>query len=344
MSEREELISSIANTIKTYRAGEIPQPNVQHVEKWASQFTPENQLTFLREFDHVMKQSFITESEMGQFLGGLITNEKLVGANPREYWLKANVLDIQVDGQSQTAMRSLFDKQLQAILGITLQQCGSENGDFIYLDDVIFSGGRAGTDLDKWVREFAPPAAKVNVIVIAWHTLGQYQLSTKLKNVVKESGKSVNISYWRLAEVENRRAYKNSSEVLWPAEVPDVQVVTDYLALPHRFPFEPREPNGKVMEPFSSEQGRQILEREFLIAGAKIRSQGNVAEVNRPLGHSFFGVGFGATIATYRNCPNNCPLAMWWGGVNETGALKWYPLLPRKNYSSPENVFAKLFK
>jgi hypothetical protein len=87
-----------------------------------------------------------------------------------------------------------------------------------------------------------------------------------------------------------------------------------------------------------------VLEREFLIAGTQIRSQGNVSAVNRPLGHGYYGLGFGSTLVTYRNCPNNCPLALWWGDPTATsGALKWYPLLPRKNYSSAENVFGKFF-
>jgi hypothetical protein len=34
-------------------------------------------------------------------------------------------------------------------------------------------------------------------------------------------------------------------------------------------------------------------------------------------------LGFGSTIVTFRNCPNNAPLAFWAGDP-------WYPLFPRK--------------
>lgn len=62
-----------------------------------------------------------------------------------------------------------------------------------------------------------------------------------------------------------------------------------------------------------------------------------------PLSFSPFGVGFGSMIATYRNCPNNCPLSMWWGDPEATsGALHWYPLLQREGYSSARNVFDDL--
>jgi hypothetical protein len=344
MTERQSLLESIATTIKTYRKGELPEPTAQHVDRWVSQFTPINQLAFLREFDHVMKSQFITKKLVKDFLRNLITNEKLSGTDPKSYWLKANVLDIQKDGQSQSAMVEIFDKLLQEELGISLAECGQESSNFIYLDDVIFSGGRVGADLGAWIKEKAPAKAVVQVIVIAWHTLGRFHLGKNLAIAVAESKKSINFAYWRLAEIENRKSYKGSSEVLWPTEAPSVRVVNDYLALPHKFPFDPRTP-GAAMAPFSSEAGRQILEREFVIAGAQIRSQGQVADVNRPLGHGFFGLGFGATVVTYRNCPNNCPLALWWGNPDEvSGALKWYPLLARKNYSSAENVFGKLFK
>ena len=47
-------------------------------------------------------------------------------------------------------------------------------------------------------------------------------------------------------------------------------------------------------------------------------------ESARPLGFSLLKtLGFGATVVTHRNCPNNCPLALWAGDP-------WYPLFRRK--------------
>ena len=109
------------------------------------------------------------------------------------------------------------------------------------------------------------------------------------------------------------------------------------MAKEKKFPFIPREPGGKLEhELFSSEEGRQLLEREFLLAGVKILSKcKNPGPSLRPLGFSPFGLGFGSLIVTFRNCPNNCPLALWWGDpeADETSPLnKWYPLFPRKTY------------
>lgn len=340
MSERDDLIASIASTIKTYRAGELAEPTSAHVDRWAKQFTRANQLPFLREFDHVLKQGFVTRKIVKGFLRKLVTNEKLAGPRPATYWKSAHFLTIQQNGQSQKEMLKLFAKCLDDECGLDLAKCGKPGGDYIYLDDVIFSGNRVGNDLEQWIVNDAPQTAKVHVIVAALHSGGSYLATRKLEGVIKQSGKKINITSWRALEIENRKAYKNKSGVLWPTAVPDVPVVRAYMALPSKYPFEPRQAIGAVVAPFSSEEGRQVLETEFLIAGAKIRALSENPKASmRPLGFSAFGLGFGSMIATYRNCPNNCPLALWWGDPEATsGALHWYPLLPRKTYAALENV------
>ncbi len=341
MSERDDLLASVADTIKTYRTDELAQPTPAHVERWLSQFTPANQLAFLKEFDHVFKQTFFTKNKVEEFLQHLVTSKKIAGDTPAAYWQSAHFLKIQQNGQSQKEMLKLFAKCLYDKYGLEIDNCGKPDGDYIYLDDVIFSGNRVGNDLKQWIAEDAPQAAKVHVIVVAIHTLGHYLTERKLKEVIKKSGKKIKVIYWRALSVENRKKQRNSSGVLWPTAIPDVAEVQAYMDRPSKFPFEPRQAGSAVVAPFSSEQGRQVLEQEFLIAGVKIRSRTqNLDDVWRPLGYSSFGVGFGSMIATYRNCPNNCPLALWWGKPEDTsGALHWYPLLPRKTYADIENVF-----
>lgn len=340
MSRRDDLLVSVASEIKTYRKGDLPEPTPNHVDRWLRQFTPAQQLPFLQEFDHVIKQNFITRKSVMDFLRNLVANQELVGTDPRAYWASANFLSIQRNGQSQKEMLKLFSKCLEEECRLELDACGDDGGDFIYLDDVMFSGNRVGNDLESWIVNSAPQSATVHVIVAALHSGGSYLVDKKLKTVVGQSRKKIAIKYWRASEIENRKWYKNSSSVLWPTAVPNVVEVQAYMALPSKYPFEPRLPSAAAIEPFSSEAGRQVLESEFFIAGAKIRAMSeNPKPSMRPLGFSHFGVGFGSMIVTYRNCPNNCPLAIWWGDPEATsGALHWYPLLPREGYSSPRNI------
>ena len=341
MSERDDLLVSVAHTIKTYRKDDLPEPTPEHVDRWLNQFTPAQQLPFLREFAHVIEKSFCTQQNIEGFLRLLVTNAGLVGGDPTAYWSSANFLNIQQNGQSQREMLKLFATCLREVCGVELSGCGQLGGDYIYLDDVMFSGNRVGNDLEAWINYQAPQSAKVHVIVAAWYSGGYYQARKKLEQVVQKSGKQIAIKYWRAVEFENRKWFKNTSAVLWPSTIPDAEAVHAYLAIPSRFPHEPRQPGLAAIDPFSSEAGRQILESEFLIAGAKIRAMSeNPKQSMRPLGYSSFGVGFGALITTYRNCPNNCPLAMWWGDPEATsGALHWYPLLLRDGYSSAKNIF-----
>lgn len=340
MAERDDLLASIAKTVRTYREGELDSPTPAHVDRWASQFTPKNQLAFLREFDHVIRQTFLTKKQVSKFLRDLLTNERLAGKNQKAYWARANVLSVQKAGQSQREMVKLFAEALHEQYALDLAKCGTSDGDFIYIDDVLFSGGRVGGDLQAWIANKAPENANVHVIVMAYHSLGQYFTSNRLREAASESGKKISIHYWRMIELENRKSHKNSADVLWPSVVPDDPAVDAYVASEKRYPLQLRTAGG-TLGMFSSEAGRQILESEFLIAGVKIRSlTQSPKEVIRPLGFGNFGVGFGSLIVTYRNCPNNCPLALWWGDPAATnGALHWYPLLSRKTYSAPENIF-----
>jgi hypothetical protein len=268
-------------------------------------------------------------------LSKLVKNKDLAGPDPCSFWSRAHFLRIQQNGHSQEEMLELFGECLKNECGIKVSDCGKEGGDYIYIDDVIFSGNRVGNDLEAWIKNDAPTKAKVHVIVAVFHTMGDYFVEKRLYKAIKDSGKKIEITYWRAHEVENRKSYKDDSEVLWPTTIPDDPAVKAYAAQPHKFPFEPRNPGGKL-GPFSSEEGRQLLERELLIAGVAIRNfSQNPKDILRPLGFSPFGLGFGSMIVTFRNCPNNCPLALWWGDPHadpDHPFSKWYPLLPRKTY------------
>ncbi len=342
MSERDDLLSSVAKTIKSYRHGEIAKPTPGHVDRWVSQFTPANQLPFLREFNHVIKQTFLTKETVIGFLANLVANEKLAGKDPKAYWARANFLRIQKAGQSQKEMVKLFADALQGQCGLKLDDCGAAGGDYIYLDDVLFTGGRVATDLQAWIKDKAPADAVVHVILMALHTGGHYFITSKrLRQAISDSGKRIKPTFWRMIELENQRNRRNVSDVLWPAAIPDNADVRTYIESEKRFPLATRDAgNTGTVGLFSSDEGRQMLESEFLIAGVKIRSlTQSPKDFIRPLGCSSFGVGFGSLMTTYRNCPNNCPLAIWWGDPEATsGALHWYPLLPRKTYASPENL------
>jgi hypothetical protein len=235
-------------------------------------------------------------------------------------------------------MLSIFGEVLKKRCELAIDDCGSENGEFVFIDDAIFSGSSLRNDLVPWIQKKAPNMATVHVISIALYTGSEWVFRVPIAEAIKKSGKSISIKRWRAIELENQKVNRDLSEVLWPIGIPCYPDVKAYVDSQKKFVFVPRKPGGKTAHPvFSSEEGRQTLETHFLSAGVRIRGFcKDPKPILRPLGFGHFGLGFGSTIVTYRNCPNNAPLALWWGDpdANEDHPFsKWYPLLPRKTYS-----------
>jgi hypothetical protein len=338
--ERAKLLDSIAKTIGDYREGELPRPTPDHVERWIEQFDADVQVPLLGELDHVFGSTYMSREKVADVFAGFLHSPKVAGRDPKSYWTDANFLNIQAKGKSQRTLLRLFDECLSREFGLRVEECGREGGSFVYLDDVLFSGSRVGTDLSAWIAELAPAEATVQVIVVAAHTLGIWQTEERLKQVAADAGKKVVLAISSAESFENRLKYKDESAVLWPTALPDDPQVRAYAEAEEKFPFQPRKPGGKIGQPiFSSEDGRQLLERELLRAGVHIRDVcKSPATFMRPLGFSDFALGFGSMIVTYRNCPNNCPLALWWGKPDaaEGTALDWYPLVARNGHAQNE--------
>lgn len=331
---RQELLSSIAETIKDYREGEIPRPTPDHVERWICQFDADVQLPMLQELDHVLAQTYLNRKFVMDFLESLLWEKQLVGDSPEDFWKKVNFHKHQLAGHSQEEMLRLFDGLLRAEFGFGIADCGSQDGPMIYLDEALFSGNRVIADMEHWLEHEAPERVKVRIIVIAAHTYGQYRVGKRLKETAAQLGIEIDGAFRRILEYENRLMYRNESQVLWPASVPEVDELAAYMAQGQDYPFVPRQPlDQDPPAPFSSESGRQLLEQELLMAGVRIRSwYKNPSPALHPLGFSNVGLGFGSTLVTYRNCPNNCPLALWFGdpSSDKWWLHRWYPLFPRK--------------
>lgn len=329
MSTIQILSASIAQTINDYRAGEIPAPTALHVENWINQFDPTARLAMLAELDHIFKRTYIPRTSVESFLSTVATSPKLAGNNPHAFWRNSNFLNIQRGGNSQQEMLQMFDQVLQKQLGLQLHQCGNPAGDYFYLDDIIFSGNRVRRDLENWIEFLAPPQAQVHIVVIAYHLNGQNYANQELQKAIAKSQKAIKIKWWRLLnEIEDRRTYINNASVLRPSTLPNNPSVQAYASGLAQAGFPPiyRTPGTTINNPvFSSEAGRNLLEEQFLIAGTHIRTAcPYLKEAHRPLGYSVLKtLGFGSLHVTFRNCPNNTPLAFW---VDKP----WYPLFPRK--------------
>jgi hypothetical protein len=325
MAVSRELLATAASIIADYREGEISRPDVAHVEKWLSQFDGSIRESLLTEMNHVLSKTYVSKKSAEGFLVGLATLKKLAGDNPKDFWVNAKFLDVQKRGKSQRELLSLFETPLKQATGLGIADCGQQPNSYIYLDDGIFTGMTLIQSLTPWLKNEAPQKAILHVIVMAGHAGGKYYAETNLKKVATAAGKDIDFHWWALLALEDRKANINISDVLRPTSLPDDARARAY-AEALKFPPVFRTP-GSVGEKkiFSSEDGRNLLEQQLLIKGAYIKEIApRLPKFARPLGDMVLEtLGFGSTFVTYRNCPNNAPLAFWAGDP-------WYPLFPRK--------------
>jgi hypothetical protein len=330
VKERLRLLESIATTTMDYRAGDLEPPTPEHVATWVNQFSVDVQLPILREMDNVLKKTYFSLNMVSKFLAsGVLQGNKLVGPDPCDFWKSVRFLDIQGGGNSQREMLVLFGQLIEKTCGIKIEECGQKPHAYIYLDDAIFTGTRVLFDLRNWIKFDAPAKATVHVVSMAQHHGGWYYAKKELQQTAKLVGKSINISGWSALKLEDRRTYTNISDVLRPISIPNDPEVQDYVnSMVHKPHF--RTPGSvSTNKLFTNEEGRNLLEQEFLKAGVKIRKLcPYLIEKQRPLGHiNLETLGFGSLIVTFRNCPNNAPLALWAGDP-------WYPLFPRTTNSA----------
>lgn len=325
MRKKSGLLNSIAGTIADYRAGEISTPTPEHVETWIEQFDHGVQDPLLEELDHVLKQTYIPKATVLEFLSGLVKHEDVAGRDPCSFWEAVKFLDIQGGGNSQREMLRMFDSLLKEECDLGIDACGADPKAYLYLDDGVFTGNRIRNDISSWTQSDAPQDAKVHVVTIALHRGGQFYAEAGIQEAAQRAGKKINVCWWRCVSIEDRKKYIDSSDVLRPRSLPQDELTREYVQGLKYAPVLRKPGSVGKNKFFSSEEGRHLLEQEFLKAGVLIRSMCPYLNVyQRPLGNMVLEtLGFGSLFVTFRNCPNNCPLAFWAGDP-------WYPLFPRK--------------
>lgn len=333
-NERIQLADSIVVHVADYRIGEINPIDRDRVFTWLSQFDQADQPTILRETERLLGKTYISRTGAKTFINSLATNEKLTGGDAKAFWNNVGFLKLQSSSQSQADMLNLLGEVLDEKFSIKVDHQESKNSSFVYLDDVVFSGNQIRNDLARWVGEKDIRDATVHVISMAIYLNGEHCAKTELLKVFNP--RNINIKIWSSIRLENRLYQAKEAQVFWPTQLPDEAYVNQWKATfeAGQNYFSPRLPAGAASTTlFSSEESREVIEQAFLKKGAYIYSlPQNPQQSMRPLGYSRLRTpGFGSTVATFRNCPNNAPLVLWWGDPNGHAPLnQWTPLLPRR--------------
>jgi hypothetical protein len=330
--KRSDLLKSLAELVSDYREGEVEVPTAEHIERWLDQFEEdeETKTAFLSETYEVLRKTYVSKKHSIRFLSKLAEADKLVGKDARALWKKANVLNIQQRGNSQAELRELFGKVLEKNFGLSVDDCSSAAGPFIYLDDAIFTGTHVLSDIREWTAN-APEKATLHIVAMAVYSGGEYSIGKSIPEILKRSKKSLQYHIWRAKTYQNYSTIGGASDVLRLKKYPDGdasrQFIEDYGEGKAPAYMRPEnEPNTSDL--FSSEERRDLLERVYWKAGLQIRERcPHLKVMHRPLGYTTTNsankLGFGSMFVSYRNCANNTPLALWTGDP-------WYALFERK--------------
>ncbi|MFN8482644.1 MAG: hypothetical protein U0768_06320 [Anaerolineae bacterium] len=326
---RERLLASVAATIADYRRGEIETPTADHVERWLRQFHPTHQPVILAEMDRLLKLYYVSEATARDFVRRLLANRALLGRDGRTTLRRTQFLATQRKGGSQRDLLKIVDETARDAYGLGLSECDDSPAQYLYFDDCLFSGGTALEDLTEALPTLRR-GSTLRLVFFAVYWDGVSYLQRAFVPLAQRQG--IRVTFWRAHEFCNLPRFSRRYDCLWPrTHFGDLTVLAyaDAIAAEGVAASRTFRPRDSVQEEtlFSSIGAREVVERAFLTTGMRIiTSCYEPSAVMRPLGYeSRPSLGYGAIFATYRNCPNNCPLALWWGVPGQ-----WYPLLPRK--------------
>jgi len=320
----------------------------EHVLEWVHQFDIADQEFILDELLHIFQRTYLSKTRCRQLLTSYI-----------KYWAKEfkydNIpslisetifLDLQPPHKSQKELLDLLDEILIESYGCNLAQSGQKAKRYIYLDDVLSTGGTIYRNLNDWLHSTSDIATtktnyyflkdnhlKLHIYLLCGHTWGTNNVEYRLIKSIGENIKKIvdtKAYYW----IENNiKDYNPKLNNMVPLDRHDPYVHEYWNSLvaidKANHAFRPtHSPTEEKL--FSSPASRNRLETLFLVKGIEILSRVGELKVKqiRPLGytvksHKTFGLG--TLFFTYRNIPNNCPLVFWWGSNN------WKPLFVLKN-------------
>lgn len=179
-------IEGIATLISNYRRTELTKPlDAAHVKRWVEQFEPEERSVVLRETFHALSRFYIKEERIHTFLDQVL--DKIVK--------EQNVNDvvfasIQKKGHSQTLIYEYIATKGSFVFQSEKYTDASKL--YVYIDDGLYSGGRANEDLSELIR-LLPQGAHLQVYYMIAYSYGYEKWRKELSK--KAAKKGITIEY-----------------------------------------------------------------------------------------------------------------------------------------------------
>lgn len=314
-----------------FRGGGLVTP--KRVEQWVRQFSAESQNVVLAEMERVLGQTYLSRLQAIEYLESFFADPRIFGTSPGTTLRNTEFLRLARKGSSQRDLLSLADDVLNRTHGIDTRATKASPRVYVYMDDALYTGNTLYYDIKEWLGT-VPAGSILHIYFFAVHTSGWTYVRDRLEG--DGLWGRVEGRIWAHRWYDTHEALDSKQERIWPRQF-DSEEVEGYaqrlLDVGSARLFRPNSVQGDVL--FSSEQARDIVEREFLTAGVRITNLSNNPKLTmRPLGYEKLrSFGFGSLLVTYRNISNNCPLCLWWGDTSYPDThpfSQWEPLFPRQ--------------
>ena len=285
-------INTLVALLADYRQGEIAPIDAAQVARWAEQFPAASRAVMLRAMANALPRVYLSRAHARCVCEKLLGSTVLWGKNPLQAIARSRFLNLQGRGQSQQAMLQLCNEVLHHQAAFGIADCWEADRRFVYLDDVCLSGRTLIQTLAPWITCSARPKSELVICLVAARVQGLEHVCRTLRLLAAE--KELTIRY--------RIAYAIDEGLV-----------------------------GK--EPLFTPEEHRLLSQAFATAGRQILATAPTAQSwLTPLGYGVTpGSWTRAFVFTWRNIPNNCPPALWWGRPDWPGSslAAWTPLIPR---------------
>ena len=314
-------------------------------QAWIEQFPLPVRHGLLVALTSTLERTYVWEQGVTKFLEGQVGSRSLWSQTFLCHGARRGRSHAWATGVVEASVAKYRGRDLINPPGITWRSARNH----LFIDDAVFSGGRLREDYcalwdrsesDAWTpRTPADGPLSIYILHYVTHTAARADMAEWVETRLRQRGFDAELKWISSPEhrYEDRPFYSASSDVLWPSELTaSARVNERFASVDHTLRRERPMPSDRTSRLFSDPATRRTLEDALLDAGMDILSR--MSKRWPPLGYageriSERPLGFGTLAISFRNCPNNAPLALWWDTQD------WVPLFPRRTYAEAVRIF-----
>lgn len=322
----------------------------KHVLDWVNQFDEQDQEFVLNELLHILNQGvYISKEKAKEILWEFINKATTFFGyqNVETFLRETHFINSQAEHKSQSILLKLLNDIIVEKIGLTTEICGSLGvRNYIYLDDILASGGTFKFAIKKFIEDnsLLEPLINKELRILSFffctHSWGLDNTRYSLKKLFGDENYFLDVakfpvgSYYKIEN--NLKGFNPKLNLVYPEK--SKNEYDAYLVSLENASVQSDKAYRKATQPsqeafFSSKENRNRLEQIFLDKGIEIISKiqdETTKHKHRPLGKtypSYKTFGTGTLFFTWRNISNTCPIVLWWNN----SAHNWKGLFPLYN-------------